>query len=138
MIVRPAAALALLVSIALPADADEPKAFTCTFAEGITHSYDNGKFTAEKASPLAFGIAAIDGKAQTAEIKTRGGTGPLRIVQAVNAMHFLEVVTEGFLHVTTVYDKDEATGNFPAVQSRHFGLLGEPLIAQHTGFCRVQ
>ena len=137
MIVRPAAALALLALIASPAAADEPKAFTCTFAEGVTHSYDNGKFTAEKASPLAFGIAAINGQAQTAEIKTRGGTGPLRIVQAVNAMHFLEVVTEGFLHVTTVYDKDEAKGAYPAVHSRHFGLFGQPLVTQYQGFCEA-
>ena len=67
----------------------------------------------------------------------RGGTGPLRIVQAVNAMHFLEVVTEGFLHVTTVYDKDEAKGAYPAVHSRHFGLFGQPLVTQYQGFCEA-
>lgn len=137
MIARPTVALALLALLVSPSAAEEPKAFSCTFVEGVTHSYDNGAFTAEKASPLAFGIAAIDTQAQTAEIKTRGGTGHLRIVQAVNAMHFLEVVTEGFLHVTTVYDKDPAKGAYPAVHSRHFGLFGQPLVTQYQGFCQA-
>jgi hypothetical protein len=128
--------LALSASLS-PSLADEPKAFACTFAEGLTHSYDKGAFVAEKASPLAFGLDAIDARAQTAELKTRGGTGHLRIVQAVNAMHFLEVVTEGFLHVTTVYDKDEAKGAYPAVHSRHFGLFGQPLVTQYRGFCEA-
>jgi hypothetical protein len=137
MIARPTVALALLALLASTSAADEPKAFSCNFVNGVAYSYDNGAFTAEKASPLAFGIAAIDASAQTAELKTRGGTGQLRIVQAVNAMHFLEVVTEGFLHITTVYDKDEAKGAYPAVHSRHFGLFGQPLVTQYQGFCEA-
>jgi hypothetical protein len=92
----------------------------------------------EKTSPLAFGIAAIDAQAQTAELKTLRGTGKLRVVRAVNAMHFLEVVTEGFLHVTTIYDKDEDVGAFPAVHSRHFGLFGQPIVTQYQGFCTAR
>ena len=56
----------------------------------------------------------------------------------VNAMHFLEVVTEGFLNLTTVYDKDEARGAYPAVHSRHLGLFGQPLVTQYQGFCEAQ
>jgi hypothetical protein len=137
MMGRPIGLCALLILLASPLRADEPTAFTCTFTEGVTHAYGNGEFTAEKASPLTFGIAAIDTKAQSAELKTRGGTGQLRIVQAVNAMHFLEVVTEGFLHLTTVYDKDETKGAYPAVHSRHFGILGQPLVTQYQGFCEA-
>src|SRR5262245_14726971 len=137
MITRTSTLFALLIVLASPSLADEPRAFNCTFAEGVTHSYDNGAFAAEKASPLMFGISAIDERAQSAELKTRGGTGQLRIVQAVNAMHFLEVVTEGFLHLTTVYDKDEAKGAYPAVHSRHFGLFGQPLVTQYQGFCEA-
>ena len=137
MIGRPIAVVVLLIMLASTAAADEPKAFNCTFTEGVTHSYNNSTFVAEKASPLMFGISAIDTKAQSAELKTRGGTGQLRIVQAVNAMHFLEVVTEGFLHLTTVYDKDEAKGAYPAVHSRHFGLFGQPLVTQYQGFCEA-
>ena len=133
---RLAFALALLAVSAPVLASEEPKAFACTFDDGLTYSYDKGAFTSEKASPLAFGIEAIDPAAQTAVLKTRGGTGQLRIVQAVNAMHFLEIVTEGFMHVTTIYDKDEAKGAYPAVHSRHFGLFGQPLVTQYRGFCQ--
>jgi hypothetical protein len=45
------------------------------------------------------------------------------------------VVTEGSLHITTIYDKDESSGAYPAVHSRHFGLLGQPIVSQYHGFC---
>jgi hypothetical protein len=136
MYARPAVALLVwaLLSAAV-ARADEPKAFACTFTTGVTHSYDKGRFATEKASALSFGVAAIDLGAQTAELKTQRGTGHLRVAQAVNATHFLEVVTEGYLNVTTIYDKDDAKGTYPAVHSRHFGLLGQPLVTQYQGFC---
>ena len=66
------------------------------------------------------------------------GTGRLRVMRAVNAVHFLEVVTEGFLNVTTIYDKDEAKGAYPAVHSRHFGLLGQPIVSQYEGYCEAK
>jgi hypothetical protein len=130
---------ASLLSCALwtTCSADEPKAFACNFSQGVTHAYGNGKFAAERAVVLAFGIAAIDLGAQTADLQTERGTGHLRVVQAVNATHFLEVVTEGFLNVTTIYDKDDANGAYPAVHSRHFGILGQPLVAHYQGFCRA-
>lgn len=135
MIARPAAALLLLLVPALPGRAaEEPRAFVCTFTSGVAHIYESGKFASEKASPLTFGIGAIDARGQTADLLTERGTGHLRVVQAVNAMHFLEVVTEGFLHITTVYDKDD-NGAYPAVHSRHFGMLGQPIVTQYQGFC---
>ncbi len=133
--------VALLVSTLLSgaaAGTEEPTAFACTFTSGVTHSYDKGRFATEKASALSFGVAAIDLAAQTAELKTPRGTGHLRIAQAVNATHFLEVVTEGYLNVTTIYDKDEAMGTYPAVHSRHFGLLGQPIVTQYQGFCTAK
>src|SRR5262245_9266171 len=65
MIARPTVSLALLALLLAPAAADEPKVFACSFTAGVTHAYDKGQFTAEKASPLNFGIAAIDHNAQT-------------------------------------------------------------------------
>jgi hypothetical protein len=136
MTIRSAAALVwCAVLAAAPAAADQPKAFACTFSKGVTHVYDKGEFVAEKAATIKFGIEAINAAAQSADLKTERGTGTLRIVQAVNAMHFLEVVTEGSLHITTVYDKDDAKGLYPAVHSRHFGLFGQPIITQYQGFC---
>jgi len=135
MILRCAAALALSAMLMAAARAQEPKAFACSFAVGLAHTYKMGGFVAEEAAPIAFGIEAIDPAAQTAELKLPHGTGQLRIVQAVNAMHFLEVVTEGFLNITTIYDKDEARDAYPAVHSRHLGILGQPIVTQYQGFC---
>jgi hypothetical protein len=128
----------LLLSVTSARAADEPKTFACTFNTGVAFSYEKGQFVTEKASPLSFGVAAIDLGAQTAEIKTRGGTGRLRVAQAVNATHFLEVVTEGYLNVTTIYDKDEARGVYPAVHSRHVSVLGQPVVTQYQGFCEAK
>jgi hypothetical protein len=139
MYARPAAALAVAVLLCgASARAQEPKAFACTFASGTSFSYEKGRFATEAASPLSFGVAAIDLAAQTAELKTARGTGHLRVAQAVSATHFLEVVTEGYLNVTTIYDKDEAKGVYPAVHSRHFGVLGQPLVTQYQGFCEAK
>ena len=138
MTLRLPAALALATLCAASARAAEPKAFACTFNDGVAHVYEQGKYVAEKAAALAFGIGAIDDQAQTAELRTERGLGQLRLVRAVNATHFLEVVTEGFLHVTTIYDKDEARGVYPAVHSRHFGLFGQPLVTQYQGYCEAK
>jgi hypothetical protein len=137
MMVRLSAGLALLLPFALQAAAaaEEPKAFACTFVAGVTHSYDKGSFVSEKAAPLAFGISGIDVGGQTAELTMERGTGQLRVVQAVNATHFLEVAGEGFIYMTTIYDKDEAKAAYPAVHSRHFGILGQPVVTQYQGFC---
>ena len=136
MVARPAAAL-LMTLLSATATAGEPKAFSCSFPAGLAHVYEKGQFATEQAAPISFGIEAIDTAAQTADLKMPRGTGHLRIVQAVNAMHFLEVVTEGFLNVTTIYDKDETKGAYPAVHSRHFGLFGQPLVTQYQGFCQA-
>jgi hypothetical protein len=137
MLARCAIALALVGLIGRAA-ADEPTAFVCSFNVGLARVYDKGQFVAEQATPLAFGIEAIDQAAQTADLKMARGTGHLRVMRAVNAVHFLEVVTEGFLNVTTIYDKDEAKGAYPAVHSRHFGLLGQPIVSQYEGFCEAK
>ena len=131
-------ALIALLAAGPARSADEPKAFLCTFSNGTAYVYEKGEFVAEKGAPLTFGIAAINPQAQTADLKTERGTGSLKIVRAVNAMHFLEVVTEGWLHITTIFDKDDAKGAYPAVHSRHFGLLGQPIVTQYQGFCSAK
>ena len=139
MIARPIVSLACWCCCRGPAGADEPKAFACSFTAGVTHSYDKGQFTAEKAAPLAFGIAGIDHHTPDRGLQDRERHRALRVVQAVNATHFLEVATEGFLNITTIYDKDEAKGGaHPAVHSRHFGILGQPIVTQYQGFCEAK
>ena len=132
------AGLAALLAGTAPAQAQEPKAFTCTFKSGSSLVYAKSVFRAKPAKPIAFEIAGIDLDGQRAELVSANGKGPLRIVRAVGANHYLESVTEGFLNLTTVYARDDKRGGYPAVHSRHFGLLGEPIVAQYTGFCAAK
>jgi hypothetical protein len=129
-------AIVLLASPTAGTAQAPPGGFECTFAAGESQIYGDGEFRQRKAEPLRFKIASIDLDGQRAELVTASGKGPLRIVRAIGANHFLEVVTEGFLNITTVYARDEKRGVHPAVHSRHFGLFGEPLVAQYTGSCK--
>lgn len=127
------------VSMTAGAVADEfPSSLSCSFTAGTAGSYEAGVFTSKPPNPLAFSIEGIDLEAQTAKLVADGGGAEgkkVSVVRAINANHFLEAVNEGFLNLTTVYDKDAATGKYPAVHSRHFGLLGQPVFGQYTGFC---
>ena len=80
-------------------------------------------------------IEEIDLIRQSATLKMDQGKGELKIVRAIGANHFLEVVTEGFLNMTTIYDAPEAGGPRPAVHSRHFGFFGAPFVSQYYGTC---
>ncbi len=137
-------ALSLLFSATLGptlADADSlPAVLVCSFGDGRAASQSEGKFQTAAAAPLAFEIGRIDFEAQTAELVARAGAGPggLRVVRALNANHFIEVLHEGFLGLTTVYDKDEKAGSYPAVHSRHGGLFGQAVVAQYTGSCKAK
>lgn len=122
---------------------DGPKAFVCAFDTGNAWSFETGTFHSKATAPLSFEITDIDLDAQSARLVTENAgkkenPGALKIVRAINANHFLEVVNEGFLNLTTVYDKDPVTGTHPAVHSRHFGVLGQPVFAQYAGFCAAK
>lgn len=122
---------------AATAEEEGPRNFTCTFESGASWSYEDGSFKSTAPHPLSFSIRDIDLDEQTATLSLEPDAegGKLNVVRAINANHFIEVVTEGFLNLTTVYDRDEKTGKHPAVHSRHFGLLGQPMFGQYTGFC---
>lgn len=116
---------------------DAPKNLACSFTAGASWTYDGGVFHSKPPSPLSFSIENIDLEKQAATLKAAPGAeaGRLSVVRAINANHFLEVVNEGFLNLTTVYDKDEKAGKYPAVHSRHLGIVGSPVFGQYTGFC---
>lgn len=116
-----------------------PTHFVCDFNKGYSWTYEAGKFQDVPPSELSFEIGSIDLDKQSASLILSGKqSGTLRIVRALNANHFLEVANEGFLNLTTVYDLDPATGKYPAVHSRHFGLLGQPVFAQYAGTCTAK
>ncbi len=126
-----------LLAASAAAENSDPKALVCSFSDGASWSYEAGTFHSKPPSPLSFTIENIDLEKQSATIKAAPGAvaGKLSVVRAINANHFLEVVNEGFLNLTTVYDKDETNGKYPAVHSRHFGIVGSPVFGQYTGFC---
>ena len=130
------ALIAMLGGSAVRAD-DEPKRFSCSFTSGMAWTYENGAFKSHQPEPIDFQISNIDLERQTAQLLAGPGKQPgvLKIVRAINANHFLEVVNEGFLNLTTIYDKDPVSGTYPAVHSRHFGVLGQPIVAQYSGSC---
>lgn len=132
--------LATLAHLCPASAQDEPRHFVCSFAAGNSWSFDNGSFKTAAPAPLTFEITDIDLDGQSARLVTDGRDRPgtLKIVRAINANHFLEVMNEGFLNLTTVYDKDAATGTYPAVHSRHFGLIGEPVFSQYAGTCQAK
>jgi hypothetical protein len=132
------AAAALIASPVASRAEGLPKTLSCKFEKGSSIAYADGKYDATPAQPLNFAIADINLDGQLAVLETGGGKAALRIVRAVNANHFLEVVNEGFLNLTTVYDEDKERKAFPAVHSRHVGLLGEPVVAQYYGFCTAK
>ena len=135
----PAAALLAMASTSTAAVAQEtPTGYACTFKRGASQAYVKGQYRTRLARALTMEIGAINLEGQRAELITPDGKGALRIVRALGANHFLEVVAEGYLNITTVYQKDEARGHYPAVHSRHFGLFGEPLVAQYTGTCAAK
>ncbi len=106
---------------------------------GQTWTHEGGKFQSSAAATLKFDIEKIDLDKQSAKLVLEAKqTGELRIVRALNANSFLEVAQEGFLNLTTVYDKDPASGIYPAVHSRHLGLLGQPIFAQYPGTCTAR
>lgn len=118
-----------------PVRAEEPKSFACSFKTGLARTYEKGRFKPEKASPVAFEIGEIDAEKQTATLRRGERATALRVVRAVNALHFMEVVGEGYLNLTTVYDRDAGATSHPAVHSRHFGVLGQPVVGHYQGHC---
>ena len=110
---------------------------TCTFSSGVVKGFEDGAFKDEKVEALSFRIDDVDLVRQTAALRTKQGKGELKIVRAIGANHFLEVVTEGFLNMTTVYEPTKPGEPMPAVHSRHFGFFGAPFVSQYHGSCRM-
>jgi len=133
--------LALLAAPSGTAGADDeaPERFVCRFEQGSSWRYEGGKFESSPPAAISFDVTDIDLEGQSAKLTDNGKLiGSLRIVRALNANSFLEVANEGFLNLTTIYDEDPATKVHPAVHSRHFGVLGQPVFAQYAGTCTAK
>lgn len=134
-------ALCGLVALNSAARAEDapPSAYACTFEKGNSWSFDGGSYKSITPSALTFDITSIDLEKQTADLSVdQKPAGKLRVVRALNANSYLEVANEGFLNLTTVYDLDATSGTYPAVHSRHFGIIGQPVFAQYAGSCKAK
>jgi hypothetical protein len=128
-----------LTAPVVAADQAPPKALTCTFAEGRAQTYAAGAYKSEAAGQLTLEYVDINLETQTAHIRrANGAQSQVRLVRAINAFHVLEVVAEGYLNVTTIYDRDDATKAYPAAHSRHVGILGQPVVSQYVGRCSAK
>lgn len=133
------ASVCLVGGSAVRAEDQGAKAFECRFEQGHTWSYEGGQFKSAAPAALTFEVTDIDLDAQKANLLIDGKhAAKLTAIRALNANSYLETANEGFLNLTTIYDKDPATGLYPAVHSRHFGILGQPMFAQYTGTCTAK
>lgn len=110
----------------------------CNFTSGNVNTFENKIFQKLSAKPFSFEIGEIDLSNQTASVLTSNGKGSLKIVRAIGANHYLEVITEGYLNITTIYNTRTLDGSLLAAHSRHTGLLGTPIISQYYGKCSVR
>jgi hypothetical protein len=129
--------VAVLLAFASPASAstEDAKGYTCTFKIGAAYAQTKGRFKQTKAGPVTLDIAGVNHAKQEAELVSGERRAVLRIIRAVNAVHFLEAVGEGYLNLTTIYDRDAGAATHSAVHSRHFGVLGQPIVSQYRGTC---
>ena len=132
------AALIGLFTALMSLSVSAAESLVCTFPSGMVHTFENEVFQNAPANPLSFEIGDIDLRAQSASLVTAKGKGNLKIVRAIGANHYLEVITEGYLNVTTIYDGEASDGSLPAVHSRHIGLLGTPVVSQYYGTCKTK
>lgn len=128
-------AAAFTIAICASIASAEATALTCTFKAGVVKTFEKGAFKDEEVKELTFKIGDIDLVRQTAALETDQGRGDLKVVRAIGANHYLEVVTEGFLNMTTIYDAPKEGEPMPAVHSRHFGFFGAPFVSQYHGTC---
>ncbi len=112
--------------------------YACTFPSGQVNTFENDVYQPAQAERLVFKIGDVNLAGQKASLVTPAGKSELKIVRAIGANHFLEVVTEGFLNITTIYGSPTGDGSLPAVHSRHFGLLGTPVVSQYHGTCKKE
>jgi hypothetical protein len=126
--------LALGTGTLTAAATDTRAGYACTFPVGGAWAFEKGAFVAKPAEGISFDLADIDKDAQTARLVRKEGSATLKVVEALGAYHFIEVAMEGFLNVTTIYEREGA--ELPAVHSRHVAVLGEPVVSQYRGTCR--
>lgn len=100
---------------------------------------DDGAAAVESAT-LTFRFESINAGQATAEVLGRFGSAPVVTQSAGDYLHFIQVLPEGPLYSTTVFNREAPDGKLPAVHSRHehrdralIGFTSSP--EQYYGYC---
>ena len=117
--------------------ADAPQGYICNFEDGGAWTFQAGKFLPEGGKNLKLEIRHDQKSSTKATLKTSDGSSKLKRVAALDADHYLEVTVGGYLNITTIFNSSNEKNGFPAVHSRHLGILGRPIVSQFRGICRA-
>ena len=122
------AALGCLLSAPAPvagsrAQADRLRAvrtLACTFTVMAKGTWTNDRpGAALDSSTLAFRFESIDTDEASADVLGRFGSSPVVVRASGDYLHFIQVLAEGPLHSTTVFNRETTGGKLLAVHSRH-------------------
>ena len=104
----------------------------CDFASGVFHAW--GENTKINSDHFTLIYDSIDVKARTARLIGNVGSSDVVALETPEHLSFLEVTPNGNVTLTTVY-RTGAAAPYPAIHSRHVGLLTEPWGSQMYGSC---
>jgi hypothetical protein len=120
------------------------RTLACTFAVASRGAWSqDGPEAAIEASTLAFRFESINTDEASAEVLGRFGASPVVAQAAGDYLHFVQVLAEGPLYSTTVFNRETPGGRLLAVHSRHehrdtalIGFTSSP--EQYYGDCEVR
>ena len=121
------------------------KRVSCVFTLMTTGNWDASGAAKVEVKPRSFKVSfeSIDTEDGTAIVN--GEFGPLPIITKLSiwSLHFLQMGSEGFLRLTTVFDTESRSGKYKAVHSIHEytkielpGFTSRP--EQYVGECELE
>ena len=96
------------------------RTLACTFTVMAKGTWtDDGSEAALESSTLAFRFESINTDEASADVLGRFGSSPVVAQATGDYLHFIQVLAEGPLYSTTVFNRETTDGRLLAVHSRH-------------------
>ena len=96
------------------------RTLACAFTVQAKGSWaDDGPAGAIESSTLAFRFESINADEASADVLGRFGSSPVVAQATGDYLHFIQVLAEGPLYSTTVFNRETPDGKLLAVHSRH-------------------
>ncbi|MBC7625278.1 MAG: hypothetical protein H7232_18075 [Aeromicrobium sp.] len=124
--------IALAAAALSTAQTDTAVTLECDFNSGVFHA--GSEKTAITSDKFQLLYDAIDARAGTARLIGNLGASEVKVIERAGRLTFIEVTASGNVTLTTVY-RTGAAAPYPAIHSRHVGLLTEPWGSQMYGTC---